>query len=123
MATWEEIAKDNLESAKLLATGGHYRSSISRAYYAAFSASAGILQHWAPFGCRPTPPHHRLVSLLEHHFKAKNGHPLRTVKSALRRLYNYRISADYKVGVQADKDEALEAQRDAHAVCRFLGVC
>ena len=44
MATWNEIALDSFDAAVSLLPANRLRSSISRAYYAAYSAVAGKMQ-------------------------------------------------------------------------------
>ncbi|MDQ2688367.1 MAG: HEPN domain-containing protein [Armatimonadota bacterium] len=36
MATWRELSEDSLKAAEALLREGHYRSSVSRAYYSAY---------------------------------------------------------------------------------------
>lgn len=38
MATWQELSRDNFQAATKLLNEGHLRSSVSRAYYAAYCA-------------------------------------------------------------------------------------
>jgi len=120
---WKTIAEENLMAAQLLGDSSFYRSCASRAYYAAFSAVSFALRARAPFaGGRETPPHHRLVSLIEQQLQQSVPvHRVRLIKSLLRRLFTNRINSDYKSGFAIDQNVARESRADARAVCRFLG--
>ena len=124
MDDWDDIARDNLKAAQLLADNHHFRSCANRAYYAAFSAVSFALRSQSPFGRgRETPAHYRLTSLI-HDFFAKKLRParLRDLKAKIRRLYNERINADYRSGLTLGESSARESRRDAHAICQELGV-
>ncbi len=124
MAEWDEIAKANLSAAQRLTDGAHARSCVSRSYYAAFAAVAFTLRSLAPFGMgRETPPHHRVTRLIHDHLGESMGpRRLRELQAMVRRLYNERLNADYRARLTVDGGSALQARRDAHAVCRELGV-
>lgn len=124
MAEWNEIAMGNLKAAQLLGDAGQFRSGVSRAYYAAFSAVAYALRAHAPFGSgRETPPHHAVIGLMHKHLAhGRSAARLRAMKAMIRRLYTDRISADYKAGATVDVQLALRSRMDAHRVCKELKV-
>lgn len=124
MADWDDIARDSLKAAQVLADGNHFRSCASRAYYAAFSAVSFALRSQAPFEKgRETPAHHRVTGLIHDYFATSlTPARLRDLKARIRRLYNERINADYKTGLTVDRLAAMDSRRDAFAVCRELGV-
>jgi uncharacterized protein (UPF0332 family) len=123
MAEWCDIARDNLKAAQDLSKD-QFRSCMSRAYYAAFSAITFVLRDHRPFRFgRETPPHREATSLVQRHL-ATTFSPvkLRELKAMIRRLYDERLNSDYKSGVTIDKRSALRSLQDAYAVCRVLGV-
>jgi len=124
MTDWDDIARDNLKAAQILADQRQFRSSASRAYYAAFPAVSFVLKRRAPFGKgRETPAHHMVTTLMQEHLAPSlTAAKLRDMKATIRRLYNERINADYKAGMTVDRLAALQSQRDAHSLCRELGV-
>lgn len=108
-------------AAKVLARAGLLRSSVSRSYYAAFSAVTYVLTGKASFPRGyETPMHQTVAALLDRHLP--NHRYVRQIKAAVRRLYNDRIIADYRMGRTIDSATTLAAQQSAHAVCLYLGV-
>ena len=123
MPGWDAIVVENLNAAQTLGDAGHHRSSVSRAYYAAFAASSFVLKVRAPFARgRGTPPHHEVPGLLEQQLSHLSPRGMRNLLTAVSRLYKNRITADYQSGRTVDVHSALQARRDAYAVCRQLGV-
>lgn len=124
MQSWDEITRDNPKAAQILADRGQFRSCASRAYFAASSAVSFALRAQAPFDGNHEPPAHRMVTtLIDRHLAARvSALRLREIKSMFRRLYNERINADYRSGLTIDKRAALQSRRDAHCVCRVLGL-
>lgn len=124
MPGWDEIARENLKAAQLLAARCYFRSCASRAYYAAFSAVSFALRTHGPFEFgRETPAHQRIATLIQEHLGSRlSSVKLRDVKSTIRRLYNERINADYRSGITLNRSAAMQSQRDAHAICRAMGV-
>ncbi len=123
MAEWSDIARDNLQAAQKLSKD-QFRSCMSRAYYAAFSAVTFALSEHKPFRYgRETPPHRELVRLIQAHLAALfSPVKLRALKTTVRRLYDERLNADYRSGLTVDRASALRSLQDAYAVCRALGV-
>jgi uncharacterized protein (UPF0332 family) len=96
--SWSEISRDALQAATVL-HDKHPRSSISRAYYAAFSAAVWLMwqQHGVPVaGKRETPQHREMPKLLEQLLYKKGQRISRDCRQAMRLLYNYRLNADYQ---------------------------
>ena len=136
MQTWSEIAVGNKRAAQRLSSSqefsaaqrlraaGYYRSSVSRSYYAAFSAATDVLLKSgavfpAGYEC---PPHRDVPVLLERHMGQLGRRRLSEVKSAVRRLYSARLEADYRERTRIDEAIARNALRDACTVLRELGV-
>jgi uncharacterized protein (UPF0332 family) len=97
LATWEELSRENLRAAKLLAEQGYLRSSISRAYYAAYCAVAGELAARGlsfPHGWK-NPSHEQLPQTIA----ANLPLPLmvhRRMNRSIRLLRGMREDADYR---------------------------
>ena len=136
MQTWSKIAVGNKRAAQRLSSGqefnaaqrlngaGYYRSSVSRSYYAAFSAVTDVLLRSgavfpAGYEC---PPHRDVPVLLERYMQQLGRRKLSEVKGAVRRLYSARLEADYRERARIDEAIARNALRDACRVLRELGV-
>ena len=59
MPTWKEIGQDNFRAARELYQAGHYRSSVSRFYYAAYAVLTEELlkTSFQPKADREAPDH------------------------------------------------------------------
>ena len=124
METWSEIAVGNRRAAQRLNEAGYYRSSVSRSYYAAFSAVTRVLVISGaafPAGYE-SPPHRDVPALLERHMQQLGRRKLREVKHAVRRLYSARLEADYRERARIGAAIARNALRDACRVLRELEV-
>ncbi len=113
---------ENYEAAKELGDARRYRSCASRAYYAAFSAVTHAVSGHAPLTRgRETPAHAKLPQLVKDH-SGLDKQWARRVMAAIRRLYDFRIAADYQSSRTVDEGVARRARRDARLVCSALGV-
>lgn len=93
MVTWQEIGLENFQTARALYQSQRYRSSVSRAYYAAFSVLTHTLNaHGVYFGEQQETPNHKGLSL----------------------------AADYQRRT-TDAMTARDAMRDAAALFRLVG--
>ena len=125
MSDWDSIAKENLAAAQRLAGyDGCSRSCTSRAYYAAFSAVTFALGTERPFvRGRETPAHHHVPRLISEKLGSRlSKSKVYALKAQVRYLYRVRLIADYQSGWTVDQHLSREALRNAHAVCRVLGV-
>ena len=123
MTTWREVSLDCYEAAGSLYRAKRWRSSASRAYYAAFSVVTAELQGRLVF--RPgyeTPPHRELPNLIEKHLTGLAVGPRRELKQIVRRLYTLRLMADYRRLQTTDEQSARRALSDVQAAYRILGV-
>jgi|GEM_PF-907904 len=120
---WLGIAQDGELAAKeSLST--HPRSSISRYYYAAYSASHALLLH---LGVDPPPrgnwDHAILPECLRSSLMARMGSiPSRNAtiyKKGLQDLYNQRIAADYGPLRTVDEQAANDARKWAGQLVRL----
>jgi uncharacterized protein (UPF0332 family) len=123
LATWQELSLDSLRAAKRLVNQGHLRSSISRAYYAAYCAIAGELITRGmsyPHGWN-NPSHEQLPSLVAHNLPLPRG-TRRQMNRKIRLLRDAREDADYRPGVSVDRAVALECLQFASWVMKALGI-
>jgi len=98
MTTWRDISIENELAAIALLKGKHWRSCISRAYYAVYAAVAGLLKDQGLSfggGARDNPSHSNLPALVESNLSGLNQWQRRDLKSAARQLYSHRLDADY----------------------------
>ena len=124
--SWEDISRDCLQAARLL-RDKHPRSSISRAYYAAFSAAVWLWwrQHGRPVaGLRETPRHGEMPKLLEQLLLKQGKKISRDCRRGMLLLYNDRLTADYQTqrGKTCDPNDAGNALRRAAYIMRSCGV-
>ena len=105
MDTWLDVARENRKAATVLSRGCHYRSAVSRAYYAAYArtthALAGIGVTMP--GGRVGPHHQSLPQMV----KSNLGKP--ELSSILARLYVMRCLADYAPSKTVDSHECRAA--------------
>lgn len=126
MDSWMSISNDSLVAAKLLLSKGHYRSCISRSYYAAYAGgTAALLAGGVSVGdqARPNPTHHRLPSLLKHNldpacFRREERTDL---SRRVRNLRRFREMAEYDPGATIDNHLARQCVRDASVVLARVG--
>ena len=121
MATWKELSLDNLEAAQALVAGEHWRSSVSRSYYAAYCA---VSQRLAEKGVQfargwNNPAHDQLLALIRNGLTLPPGARHRTA-TALRRLRLARETADYRPGNPVGRALALASYRDAGSVLQMM---
>lgn len=118
---WDAIGRENLRAAQSLKGSKHWRSSVSRAYYAAF----GVLNHILPRAEAPpaehrTHRHRQLTGLVRRHLDRLTVSRNRSPRTTITRLYNARLAADYDERMSHDEKVALNALRGALAVFHCL---
>jgi len=119
--TWREIGRDNLIAAKSLLADARWRSSVSRAYYAAFAALSGALQQVVSLPAdRDAPAHASLPLLIKNYLSRLHVLDRRSLMADVRKLYDLRISADYRVTRTIDRPTALLAVKLAARVIETL---
>jgi uncharacterized protein (UPF0332 family) len=123
LATWKELSREHLRTAKLLIAEGHPRGSVNRSYYAAYCALTDALRAKGltfPYGWG-NPPHDQLPELIANNLALPREvrWQLRKVIRALRKA---REDADYRPGVDVNRVLALNCIRDAITVLRKLGI-
>ncbi|MEK6702082.1 MAG: HEPN domain-containing protein [Planctomycetota bacterium] len=123
MLSWNDIAVQSATVARRLVHQGEERSSVSRAYYAAYSMMTARLwgQGLKSFGGRGNPSHAQLPRLVKETMTGLNPAARREASQAIRRLYKYRVIADYLPGNLLDEGSRREALRDLLLIERANG--
>jgi uncharacterized protein (UPF0332 family) len=123
MAEWRHLAAESAAVARKLAEPGEERSSVSRAYYAAYSRLVAELrsQGMTQFGARANPSHAQLPRLVRGSLARLDDRARREISQALRRLRTRREAADYQPRVAIDATSRREVLRDLRLVERALG--
>lgn len=94
----------------------HYRSSVSRSYYAAYCAVVDRLPARATFAHgRANPGHDECIKLVMN-IGAVDPAIRREIYRRLRILYKARTDADYRPSRTVERSEAIDALRDARAI-------
>jgi len=122
MPNWSEISKNNFDAAKQM-LDDYPRSSVSRAYYAAFAALTDVVLKSKKVRLpqeRETPSHRKLPGYLSQIY-VQNG-KLKQIKQYIRLLYSLRLVADYDSKTRVDKLVARDAVRFASAILLESGV-
>ena len=121
MATWQQLSQDNLQVATKLSAEGHIRSSISRAYYAAYCAVAGELVKTGVTFAHGwhNPAHDQLPDLVLNNTRLPRSQRFE-INKALRRLRRAREDADYRPQVVLTRQDAVSYLRDLQLVLRNL---
>ena len=120
---WFELFVEAQDASSRLLQGGLYRSSTSRAYYAAYSlvTSSLIEVGYQPPKALDGPAHSSMRALIEVHFIMRLG--LRkavALSSHLGRLYDLRLAADYRPTSVVELGVARAAQGHLDKIVREL---
>ncbi len=123
MANWQEIGESNFRAASELYSAGHYRSSVSRFYYAAFSLLTFELpRKGVTFRAgRQTPAHAEVTELIVAHLTQFTEVRRFALVRLTQRLYRLRLDADY-FEQRLDHQAAQTARREAEKLFRYFGV-
>jgi hypothetical protein len=125
---WFEMSRENLLAARLAHHHGYARSAVSRAYFSAYAALAGVFEAAGTVQFRyhgANPGHRQLLALTANNLDRKRYAPQvrRNVKQSLRILQSLRINADYNPdSVSITNDDALICVRNASAILLGLEV-
>jgi uncharacterized protein (UPF0332 family) len=123
---WNEISADASKAAKLLHANKHYRSALSRAYFAAYSAIVAVLCGYK--GSRfdydgNNPSHDKLrrmiLSLNPRHYRKHN---VTRLHRTINRMWAARIDADYGVRSTVDCNTSQQAISDMQSVLAELAL-
>ena len=120
---WNDLAKDNQMAANEMLRAKRWRSSVSRAYYAAYSAATErLVRHRIAMPLGRTIPTHRALPNLIRYNLTRLSYPLRgQTANAIKKLYHLRLMADYMPGVVVDENEARVALGFMVQAFRCLG--
>ena len=101
-------SKEKLSSAKILLENGKFKDSISRSYYAMFTAARALLatKHL------DSSKHTGVVSLFNQHF-VKEGIVTNDLGRTLMKGKDLRQDGDYKDFIETSMEEAQEQYNDA----------
>ncbi len=111
MTTWHDISLDSELAAKELLRTGRHRSAVSRAYYAVYSAVTDRLVRAGavPETDADNPSHRSLPEMIESNVPGLRSWQRRDLKSSARRLYHFRLDADYRARASVARTEAAES--------------
>lgn len=123
MASWLEASADNRAAAQLLYEKERYRSSVNRAYYAAYAAVTHLLEGKVsyPQG-RRNPPNGQIPSYIRSNLTSPHKDKREAAAKSFGNLWKARVDADYRPGVSCDREIALNAIRECMLVMRELEV-
>ena len=116
LQTWLELARDARKAASRLVTEGHFRSCVSRAYYAAYSkvtheltATAGLTMPTDREGPGHGIGRGGVRRMIETSMLSMKPEKRVKLSELIGRLYTLRIDADYKPSVEVEGADAREA--------------
>lgn len=111
MATWLDLARETRAAANELFGGDHYRSFISRAYYAVYARATHSLVSIpvAMAASREGPAHKKLCALIETHLTSMERSKRESLSRIVGQLYFMRCRADYFPSDAIDRIQARMA--------------
>lgn len=123
-AQWRAISRNSRIAAQYLLEAECYRSSISRAYYAAYAAiTSALVRQGITLGYGGKNPGH--AGLPVYVLNNLTAFPMASrfeINKALRRLYRARVEADYVATAVVDRAAAKRSVRDLGRVLQLLGL-
>jgi uncharacterized protein (UPF0332 family) len=122
--SWRQVAVDALKAGGELCDLGRYRSSVSRSYYAAYSALAARLSEAGISFAneREGPGHEQLTDLIENNLPGRKTWQRRELKKLVRMLYGVRLQADYSPQAAVGRAEAQRSLKFAALTLNLLEV-
>ena len=121
---WQAMSLNNRRAAQRLLETECYRSSVSRAYYAAYSAlTAALIHQGITLGYGGNNPGHAgLPVLVVNNLTSLPLTARYDLNKSLRRLYRAQVEADYAAVVVVDNAAAKRSIRDLARVFQILGL-
>jgi len=123
-ARWRAISGNSRKAAQHLLEVECYRSSASRAYYAAYAAiTSALVQQGITLGYGGNNPGH--AGLPVYVLNNLTAFPMTSrfeINKALRRLYRARVEADYVAAAVVDRAAAKRSVRDLGRVLQLMGL-
>jgi uncharacterized protein (UPF0332 family) len=121
LETWRELSEDSLRAAEALLREGHYRSSVSRAYYSAYcAATSEIVQKLTTFSHGWKNPSHEKVPIYVQSNLTITQAKKDTIIKLINALRFFREDADYRPQITVDEQIAKDCVRDATKVQQEL---
>lgn len=121
---WVDIARDNRFAVYETLSHGRWRTCLSRAYYAVYSAATEALISQGvnmPIG-RNSPHHAKLPNLVGNNLNTISHSVRWRLAGMIRKLYNLRIIADYVPSFALGESEARLALGLMNQAFGFLEV-
>ena len=121
---WRAISRESRKAGQRLLEVGCYRSSVSRAYYAAYSAiTSALIRQGITLGYGGNNPGHAGLPAYVLNNLTTLSMPSRfEINKALRRLYAARIGADYHADSDVGERAALGMLRDLDLILTLLSM-
>lgn len=117
---WRKVGEDALDAANRLLANDHFRSCVSRSYYAAYSflAAALVLESGVNFrDDREGPEHEPLSDMVADHLRHVFPAAVRSrIRVGIRALYELRLIPDYRPRAVVGRARALDALRLASEI-------
>jgi uncharacterized protein (UPF0332 family) len=121
---WRDLASEHFLSAQILLLNGHWRSAISRAYYATYCGVTWKALQRGPitFSSGYQNPSHEAIPGLIRNKCVSPGPQADALIESCTLLRYFRIDADYKPHSAVDGAIARDVIREASLVLSALGV-
>lgn len=126
--SWFDMNRDSFQAARLVQKHRHWRSAVSRAYFAAYAAITGVLEQAGAvdfrFGGR-NRGHRQLLALAANNLDVRVYGPQtrKRIKRSLNILQTQRVNADDNDDQEAiTNDDVVISLRNATSVLLALGV-
>jgi uncharacterized protein (UPF0332 family) len=123
MASWQEMSLECRKAAQHMIVAGHYRSSISRSYYAVYCAVSHVLAEKFTFSHGGNNPSHTdLPNMILHNMSFLSQPRRWELRKTFLLLWKMRVEADYVPSAYLDRSTAVQALREAGSVQTLLGI-
>lgn len=122
--SWIDVAIDSLRGAGELRRLGRYRSSVSRAYFAAFAGlTARLTEAGVVFGENAEAPAHSAVpDHISSNLPRQTRRKRQELKRLMHQLYEGRLVADYHASLTSDARSAKQALEASCCVLKILRI-
>ncbi len=119
---WLEMAHESEEAAQRAEADGHFRSSASRYYYAAYQAVTALLLYRGiiPPAGREAWSHEETPALLQDQLQTliRSRERRNDLAARLKELYRQRLTADYQGARTVTAAQVVKAGRDTRFILR-----
>ena len=124
MAQWLDLSTDSQKAAQKLLDNEHFRSSVSRSYYAAYCAVAGLLvdEKLTYSYNRNNPDYKNMPAYIKNNLQGIEREKRESAAKTYVMLWKARTDADYRPGRSCTRDTALNAMRASQRILRDLEV-